>query len=705
MGLGLRQMNFDHVVSKIFYFFFFAAFGSLFPLLGVFFKQLGFTSTEAGIILGLRPIVEICSTPLWGGIADKFRKGKIILLCSLGCWIIFTLIMSFIHTPASGCIRYNGSDYVMIDPWYDPNLPESRKKRSVTVYEKDEFDRFIKFDYSKNRNKRETEEKTGKFHLYDQHFQNYLPPPNISVIGQSPLPLDSNKITNIDKEDSIGLVSPLWSSLVYKTGDVKNVFFVFLILVIVCEFFSSPAFPLADSAVLGVVGETNYEKQRLWGSIGWALAMFFIGIGLDNSDFFYSHPCGNVRAGEKNYTVCFVAFCVFMFIAMIVATQFHFIYDGTEEKIKVGNIVLEDVSEKVKITVAEKIGIRDVYEQEDMNDTPIYKKNLDDEDSKNQNDDVENKLDDSNLSENNEIRLNVPTNNNDNFNPRKETVREVLREVITSPFVPRGKPGQSGTMPGWISVLQNFQSIKCGSMLFITWFMGVGAGLIFTFLFWHLQDIGGGPTLFGIASIFNHVTELAAYMFSQKLVMKLGHINIILMAVAGNCLRFIVVAVLTNAWVVLPFEFLQGLTHAALWAALCSYITQATPAHLRSSTQFFLHGFYHCIGRGCGAIFGGILISYYGTAVTFLGYGICSVAVLGVYVPLTFFLKNIFKIDEEDLARQEFLQESSVLAPSGVPMNPMPKNPSSSNLPDLQKEGSYGSTGGNSLQPEPGRYN
>ncbi len=31
---------------------------------------------------------------------------------------------------------------------------------------------------------------------------------------------------------------------------------------------------------------------------------------------------------------------------------------------------------------------------------------------------------------------------------------------------------------------------------FFRW-MGCGVGLVFTFLFWHLQDLGGSPTLFG----------------------------------------------------------------------------------------------------------------------------------------------------------------------------------------------------------------
>jgi len=42
-------------------------------------------------------------------------------------------------------------------------------------------------------------------------------------------------------------------------------------------------------------------------------------------------------------------------------------------------------------------------------------------------------------------------------------------------------------IPEWVTVLKQFANLKCGSFLFVAWFMGFGIGLIFTFLFWHLQ--------------------------------------------------------------------------------------------------------------------------------------------------------------------------------------------------------------------------
>ena len=38
--------------------------------------------------------------------------------------------------------------------------------------------------------------------------------------------------------------------------------------------------------------------------------------------------------------------------------------------------------------------------------------------------------------------------------------------------------------------------IHLSVFFFLRW-MGCGVGLVFTFLFWHLQDLGGSPTLFG----------------------------------------------------------------------------------------------------------------------------------------------------------------------------------------------------------------
>ena len=63
-------------VAKIFYFFFYGAFGSLFPLMGVYFKQMGMDAAQAGLLSGIRPIVEYLAIPFWNKIASKLQKGE-----------------------------------------------------------------------------------------------------------------------------------------------------------------------------------------------------------------------------------------------------------------------------------------------------------------------------------------------------------------------------------------------------------------------------------------------------------------------------------------------------------------------------------------------------------------------------------------------------------------------------------------------------
>lgn len=81
-------------------------------------------------------------------------------------------------------------------------------------------------------------------------------------------------------------------------------------------------------------------------------------------------------------------------------------------------------------------------------------------------------------------------------------------------------------MPEWVTVVRQFKDLKCASFLFVAWFMGFGIGLIFTFLFWHLQDFGGSPTLFGVASVINHISEIFAYFFSFRLITQIGHVKV-----------------------------------------------------------------------------------------------------------------------------------------------------------------------------------
>lgn len=50
-----------------------------------------------------RPFVEFLSAPFWGGLADRWQKGKLLLLASLSAWIVFTVPLGSVQPPATSC--------------------------------------------------------------------------------------------------------------------------------------------------------------------------------------------------------------------------------------------------------------------------------------------------------------------------------------------------------------------------------------------------------------------------------------------------------------------------------------------------------------------------------------------------------------------------------------------------------------------------
>lgn len=148
-------------------------------------------------------------------------------------------------------------------------------------------------------------------------------PPPTHVVGKSPLTVEYTLNYNQDKHSTY--VSPPFSTIVYKLDDVKEVFFLLFLLVVLGEFFSAPAITLADSATLSYLGEDTdkYGQQRMYGSFGWGIIMFLVGIALDNSTKFKDHPCGP-HSGERNYVTCFSIFALLMTLTLLIATKFQF---------------------------------------------------------------------------------------------------------------------------------------------------------------------------------------------------------------------------------------------------------------------------------------------------------------------------------------------------------------------------------------------
>ncbi|NWX48531.1 MFSD6 protein, partial [Steatornis caripensis] len=588
------KINNDLLISKVFYFFFYSAYGSLYPLLPVYYKQLGMSPSQSGLLVGIRYFIEFCSAPFWGVVADRFKKGKIVLLFSLLCWVLFNLGIGFVRPATLRCVPKG----VL------PAHPTNASSLLTTVSQNTSMSSpltTVSTASLKVRGKRDlltsssiTSETTGTAN------------PEITFL----LPTQSNNVESVlensthftSKNTTTSPVSPENATpsttpaaittkpmpsdqavLVYDQQEVEAIFLLILLVVIIGEFFSASSVTIVDTVTLQYLGKhrDRYGLQRMWGSLGWGLAMLSVGIGIDYTHTEVGIEGQGCKAPEyKNYRIVFIVFGVLMTVALIVATQFRFHYAHFKQD--------ENKRKEVEISQVDR-------------------------------------------SASNESSDNTPTSTS-----------------------------HSQSFSFW-DLIKLLCSIQYSSVLFVAWFMGFGYGFVFTFLYWHLEDLNGTTTLFGVCSVLSHVSELTAYFFSHKLIELVGHIRVLYIGLACNTARYIYISYLENAWTVLPMEVLQGVTHAAIWAACISYLSAAVPPELRTSAQGILQGLHLGLGRGCGAMVGGVLVNYFGPAATFRGIGMACLVILLLFALIQWLLVP----DEEE--------EKTMLAERiPVPSSPVP---------------------------------
>ncbi|XP_054236692.1 major facilitator superfamily domain-containing protein 6 [Indicator indicator] len=588
------KINNDLLISKVFYFFFYSAYGSLYPLLPVYYKQLGMSPSQSGLLVGIRYFIEFCSAPFWGVVADRFKKGKIVLLFSLLCWVLFNLGIGFVRPATLRCVPKG----------FPPAHPTNASSLLTAVPQNTSMSSPLPTATTappKVRGKRDlltssptTSETAGTpnpeiislLPTQSSDLEFVLENSTHLILKNTTLsPVSLRNMTPSSTSAAI-TTKPMPSDqavLVYDQQEVEAIFLLILLVVIIGEFFSASSVTIVDTVTLQYLGKhrDRYGLQRMWGSLGWGLAMLSVGIGIDYTHTEVAIEGQGCKAPEyKNYRIVFIVFGVLMTMALIVATQFRFHYSHFKQD--------ENKRKEVEISQADR-------------------------------------------SASNDSSDNTPTS-----------------------------VSQSQSFSFW-DLIKLLCSIQYGSVLFVAWFMGFGYGFVFTFLYWHLEDLNGTTTLFGVCSVLSHVSELTAYFFSHKLIELVGHIRVLYIGLACNTARYIYISYLENAWTVLPMEVLQGVTHAAIWAACISYLSAAVPPELRTSAQGILQGLHLGLGRGCGAMVGGVLVNYFGPAATFRGIGMACLVILLLFALIQWMLVP----DEEE--------EKTMLAERiPVPSSPVP---------------------------------
>lgn len=85
-----------------YYFFFFVAFGALYPMLPLFLREQGMSGQQIGIITGIGPVMTVLFQPLWGMIVDRWQAQRLVLFGTLG----IAALLSVLYPQVDGYLLF-----------------------------------------------------------------------------------------------------------------------------------------------------------------------------------------------------------------------------------------------------------------------------------------------------------------------------------------------------------------------------------------------------------------------------------------------------------------------------------------------------------------------------------------------------------------------------------------------------------------------
>lgn len=341
-------------LSKAFYASFYVAIGALFPYLPVYFKQLKLSSHQNGILIGIRPLIQFCVTPLWGACADRFCKSKAIFLVSVLGWLVsnFSLYFVPVNNDPRLCDVYNYSneDEISFQKSHISPVKPTGNTSNQNIITRQRTRKHVNDFYSRVSPYLDT---TVPFIPFA--FRDFRDVCSITSQGNKGLEdpdhwkekpeVDIAKLLPSSQKQFQDSMSGVVRSGKHVSCNSKE--FLFLLLVtIIGTIIAAPAQALADTVTLQSLGsETHkYGGVRLWGSLGWGIGGFSVGAAVSTN--YRKDHCGE---DVIDYGPCFYVYVAGMSAAFLFATQFQFDRTQSTKDSTTDNSKTENISEGLKV--------------------------------------------------------------------------------------------------------------------------------------------------------------------------------------------------------------------------------------------------------------------------------------------------------------------------------------------------------------------
>ena len=151
------------------------------------------------------------------------------------------------------------------------------------------------------------------------------------------------------------------------------------------------------------------------------------------------------------------------------------------------------------------------------------------------------------------------------------------------------------------TLLTNFgQFLKhCDVLVLLgnTFIFGLFTGIIETFLFVRLFEIGAPKLLMGICMVINCLPEVLILLCAGYLIHKIGVFGNICIVYVAYCTRLFVYAFLTSPWYTLLVEPLHSITFGLMYATVSYEANAITPPGMHGTIQSLIGALYFGFGK------------------------------------------------------------------------------------------------------------
>jgi MFS family permease len=179
--------------------------------------------------------------------------------------------------------------------------------------------------------------------------------------------------------------------------------------------------------------------------------------------------------------------------------------------------------------------------------------------------------------------------------------------------------GMAGAPPmSLMDVLMTcFSQAPVATFMLVMVIAGTAFGIVESFLFIRLKELGASGLLLGTARLIMCGSEVPMFKLAPRIHRRIGTWQLLLFTQIIFILRNLYYAVLSDPLWVLPCEVLHGITFATMWSTSTAYAHAVAPPGLASTFQAILTAVHFGVGCAVGGVVGGVAFDHFGGVTVF----------------------------------------------------------------------------------------